>query len=77
MSKVDNCKNCENWKETGERIVVIDDNKIRFRPCRSPQVDGLRKKKQSVDTRVIAMSKAIHPLLTHAKFSCNLHIKKK
>ncbi|HUV77067.1 MAG TPA: hypothetical protein VMW06_03310 [Desulfobacterales bacterium] len=77
MKKADNCKSCANWSETGERIVDIKGNKIRFRPCRSPQVDGLRKKEQTVDTRVMAMSKAIHPLLTHAKFSCNLHTKKK
>lgn len=76
MNKADNCKNCEHWKTTGERIVTIEGVKVRFRPCRSPQVDGLRKKEQTVDTRVLAMSKAIHPLLTHAKFSCNLHTKK-
>ena len=76
MSKADNCKSCANWSETGERIVTIEDVKVRFRPCRSPQVDGLRKKEQTVDTRVLAMSKAIHPLLTHAKFSRNLHTKK-
>lgn len=72
MAKNENCKACANWSETGEKIVEIDGNTLRFRPCRSPQVDGLRKKQQTGEPRVIAMSKAIHPLLTHAKFACNL-----
>ena len=65
------CKNCQFWSDKGEKIVMVDGIETRFRPCRCPAVDGLRKKQQSKTTRVIAMSKAIPPLVTHAKFGCN------
>ena len=70
------CKNCRHWGEKGRKIVDVEGTKTLFRPCRCPAIDGLRKKKQTSATRAIAMSLAIHPLVTHAKFGCNLWEKK-
>jgi len=79
MAKNLNCKNCRHWDENEKHLVPVNNKKVLFRICRSPSMAVsksllLMKGNMSEETKVISIGQ--NPVLTHAKFYCNLHVKK-
>ena len=66
------CKMCVFWDKKKEKTFILEKVETRFRGCMNEKIDGVQKKTHKADTMVLAMSKAKHPLYTHAKFGCVL-----